>query len=138
MISPHRSRFENGPARAVGGAGRCADRPLSEAPGTRRARRPPERRPPLLDDGLRADALSAREAVQALDDPGAVPAAEALQTLSAHYGLDDVAAVLGTWIAEWGQEPDRVDPCPSQTACPPESTGPNARFVHSHEEKAPA
>jgi AhpD family alkylhydroperoxidase len=140
MISPHRSRFENGPARAVGGVGRCADRPLRQAPGTRRARRPPEAaafshaRWCRHARGLTlADALSAREAVQALADPGAVPGAEALQTLSAHYGLDDVAALLGTWIAERDQEPDCVDPCPSQTACPPESNGPNARFGHPHE-----
>jgi AhpD family alkylhydroperoxidase len=130
--------------RCLGYAGRCADRPLSEAPGTRRARRPPARLPrPPLEDGLRlclayledeperyeeaaafwharwcrhargltlADALSAREAVRALAAPGAVSAAEALRTLSAHHGLDDVAAVLGIWIAERGEEPVRVNP----------------------------
>jgi hypothetical protein len=128
----------------LGNAGRCADRPLSKAPGTRRAPRPPARLPrPPLDDGLRtclayleneperyeeaaafwharwcrhargltlADALSARGAVQALADPGAVSAAEALRTLSAHHGLDEVAAVLGTWIAERGEEPVCVNP----------------------------
>jgi hypothetical protein len=59
-----------------------------------------------------AGSLSALEAVQALAGPRAVSAAKALRTLSAHHGIDDVAAMLGTLIAERGEKPFRVDRMP--------------------------
>jgi hypothetical protein len=38
----------------------------------------------------------------ALADPEAVPATEALRTPNTHHWLDEVPAVLGSWIAQRG------------------------------------
>jgi hypothetical protein len=72
--------------RASGDAGRGADRRPGEAPGTRPGRPPARLSRPPLDEGLRI--------------------------FSAHHGIDDVAAMLGTLIPERGEKPSRVDRMP--------------------------